>query len=254
VIGPWVAERQTLCAIQRDRVVGAAHLLRYGTEEPVGESYHGAVDLAWFIFYPGETDAAQALLDACHHQMDEWSATRRFAWDSGLSVPVCGGIADVWPHLREVLVSAGYRPSTDHREAAFGGTLHQTPAPGISPVEGMTIRRIVRGDSGVGYSAFIDGQEVGYCQFTADLTEGGTRPALRGWAELTELQVSEAWRRRGIATWLMSHMVDWLRLAGCDRIVFSVTAEDEAAAAGPFYRSLVWDAITRFEHGWERPD
>jgi GNAT superfamily N-acetyltransferase len=254
VIGPWVAERQTLCAIQRDRVVGAAHLLRYGSKETVGESYRGAVDVAWFVFYLGEDDTAQTLLDTCHHQMDTWSATRRFAWDSGLSVPVCGGIPDVWPHIRDVLYRDGYRPSTEHREAVFGGTLHQIPLPSAPPADGMTIRRTVRNDRGVGYSAFIDDQEVGYCQFTADLTDGGRRPALRGWAELSELHVNEEWRRRGVATWLICHMVQWLRLAGCDRIIFSVTADDEAAAAGPFYRSIGWDAITRFENGWQRLD
>ncbi len=39
--------------------------------------------------------------------------------------------------------------------------------------------------------------------------------------------------------------VAWLRLAGCDRIVFNVAAPDEAAGAGRFYRRFGWDVFVR---------
>lgn len=45
-------------------------------------------------------------------------------------------------------------------------------------------------------------------------------PAYRGVGEiswLTDLQVRESWRNRGIGRWLVRHAVQWLRLAGCER-------------------------------------
>jgi len=36
IVDPWVVERQTLVAIERDAVVAGAHLLRYGDSTSVG--------------------------------------------------------------------------------------------------------------------------------------------------------------------------------------------------------------------------
>jgi hypothetical protein len=44
--------------------------------------------------------------------------------------------------------------------------------------------------------------------------------------------------------------VEWLRLAGCDRIAFSVDAGDEGRGAGRFYERFGWKAISRMEVGW----
>jgi GNAT superfamily N-acetyltransferase len=88
---------------------------------------------------------------------------------------------------------------------------------------------------------------------SAVLTEGGAVPALRGWAELSAMFVQEMWRGRGIGTWLVQHAVAWLRVAGCDRIVLSCAAEDEAAGAGRFYRRFGWEVFTRLQDGWHYP-
>ena len=75
-------------------------------------------------------------------------------------------------------------------------------------------------------------------------------PSLRGWAELGEIYIEEGWRGRGIGTWLLQHAIEWLRMAGCDRIVLCCAADDEAAGAGRFYRRFGWDVFTRVEDGW----
>ena len=41
IVDPWVSERLTLVAEQRDRVAAAAHLQRYGTDKRVGPGYRG---------------------------------------------------------------------------------------------------------------------------------------------------------------------------------------------------------------------
>ena len=45
IVDPWVAERATLVAEQRRRVVAAAHLLRYGEGEDVGRAYRGTAEI-----------------------------------------------------------------------------------------------------------------------------------------------------------------------------------------------------------------
>ena len=67
------------------------------------------------------------------------------------------------------------------------------------------------------------------------------------------MHVRETDRRRGIGTWLVRHAVAWLRLAGCERVLVSVTHDDEHAGAGDFYRQFGWDVLTREVNGWRRP-
>jgi len=99
VIDPWVIERKTLCVLDRQRVVAAAHLLRYGTGENVGEHFQNSGDIAWLLVWPQSKAAADALLQACHDQMCAWDVREIKVWDSTLPCPMCAGIPHVWPHL-----------------------------------------------------------------------------------------------------------------------------------------------------------
>src|SRR5262245_51907976 len=69
VIDPWVVARTTLCAIERQRVVAAAHLLRYGSGPEVHPSHHSVGDVAWFLAWPSASAAAAAVLAAAHDQL-----------------------------------------------------------------------------------------------------------------------------------------------------------------------------------------
>ena len=92
--------------------------------------------------------------------------------------------------------------------------------------------------------------DLGLPWTSVTLTEGGALPALRGWAELTELEIQEQWRNRGLGTWLIQHAVAWMRLAGCDRIVFCVAPDDETRGAGRFYQRCGWEALVREQKAW----
>ncbi len=52
IVDPWVSERTTLVAEQRDRVAAAAHLLRYYADERAGRAYRGAGEIRWLLFWP----------------------------------------------------------------------------------------------------------------------------------------------------------------------------------------------------------
>ncbi|HSR25425.1 MAG TPA: N-acetyltransferase, partial [Candidatus Eisenbacteria bacterium] len=60
----WVSERHTLCAVEEDRLLGAAHVIRYTAAAAVGPGYRGAAELAWLLFWPAAEAAAHVLIEA----------------------------------------------------------------------------------------------------------------------------------------------------------------------------------------------
>jgi hypothetical protein len=92
-----VAERATLVAEQRGRVVAAAHLLRYGTGEEVGGAYRDSAEINWLLFWPRATHgldsetAAAALMDACLERLRSWgtatATSRSSCWHGSTSCP-----------------------------------------------------------------------------------------------------------------------------------------------------------------------
>ena len=243
---PWVEERATLCAVDGGTLLAAAHLLRYGEGEEVGGGYRGAGEIDWFVALPGRDDAAKGVLAAAREHMAGWRLRTEYGWISGLPTVPMIGVPESWPHVAAALESAGYRPDpSHHREALYGGRLDGVPAPTEEPpVAGLTVRREA-GRYGTRFSAVAGDGEVGFCEVVPDLTRGGLLPALDGWAELHEIWMREGWRGRGIGGHLVRRAAAWLRLAGCDRVVFNVAAPNEAAGAGRFYRRFGWDVFVR---------
>ena len=246
IVDPWVVERKSIVGIVNDRVCAAAHLLRYGDDT----RWKGVGDIAWFLFRPGEREAGAAVLKACRCQMDAWQVRDEKIWGNGLSVPICLGVPDVWPHIIGLMEQFGYSANEEVDESVYGGTLTGISAPGKPPVKGMTIHRDV-GRFGTRFVARLNGRNVGQCECISDLTEGGLLPALTGWAELSEVETSESMRNQGVGSWVVRHAVEWLRLAKCDRIVLSVAREDEEAGAGRFYNRFGWMPLVRQKH-WGR--
>lgn len=248
---PWVVERTTLCVAEEDQVLAAAHLLHYGDGGEVGEALRGAGEISWLVFRPEHPDTASATLNAARKWLSARNPTREEIWGGGMFVPAFCGVPDSWPHVTSALEVAGYSPGLERREALYGGTLDSTPELLDTSVSNLKLH-CSPGAFGIRFSAEFGGEEVGYCEVVPDLTRDNSLPALLGWAELTELRVDESWRDREIGTWILCHAVSWLRVAGCDRIVLSVAADDEAAGAGRFYRRFGWDVLVRETRSWSR--
>jgi GNAT superfamily N-acetyltransferase len=249
VVDPWVVQRTTLCAVQRDRVVAAAHLLRYGDDERTSEAYRAVGEIAWLLAWPGAEQAGVELLAAAREQLVAWKIREQWAAGGGLPVPVLSGVPDAWPHVAAILAGAGFRPTPERAEAIYGGELTGVPAPSAPPMAGLRLRRAVE-DTTVRFAAALGDREVGVCECDLDLTLGGARPALSGWAELANLQVEPDRRGQGIGTWLVGRAVAWLRLGRCERIVLSTAIDEETAGSGRFYRRLGWTLLTRLERAW----
>ena len=250
VIDPWVIERRTLCALERERLVAAAHLLRYGTGPEVSRDYEGAGDIAWFLAWPRAPEAGAALLEAACAELEAWRVGEPWAGDSGLPAPTVGGVTDAWPHVAAALRQAGFAPSAEAGWAIYGGGIDGLPTP-HTPSPRLALRRRASAH-GIRFAAVLDEEEIGFCDWDLDVSLGGALPALHGWAELAELHVDERWRNRGVGTWLVSRSVEWLRLAERERAVLAVGKQDEASGADRFYERLGWGVFARVESGWVR--
>jgi len=246
---PWVEARATLCAVEGGRVLAAAHLLRYGGGSEVGEHYRGAGEMDWFLYLPARPKAAAGVLDTARQRMAEWEVEKEYGWSNGFPTVPMQGVPDRWPHVAEALLAAGFRPP-EYRtpESLYAGRLEGVPS--LKPTSaGLTLRRTAGVWAGMRFAAVRQEEEVGFCEVEADLTHDGLLPALRGWAKLQELWVREGERGGGIGSWLVGHAASWLQMAGCERVILCVAADDEAAGAGRFYRRLGWRAIAREDRG-----
>jgi GNAT superfamily N-acetyltransferase len=254
IVDPWVSERATLVAEQRGRVVAAAHLLRYGTGDGVGESYRDAAEIGWLLYWPEATYwpdsavAADRLTAGCLAQLGRWGGSRWYA-DGALPAPGVYGVPAQWPHVRATYERAGF-VHTGHTEVVLLARVDELPRPSEAPITGLTVRRAV-GVNGTRLSACLGNEVAGYVEVETNLTEGGRLARLAGWADIGNLRVAEPYRRRGVATWLVGQAADWLRLAGVERLLDYAWAEEEDCLA--LLGRLGFRELTRTTRGWVRP-
>jgi GNAT superfamily N-acetyltransferase len=261
IVDPWVAERVTLVAEQRRRVVAAAHLLRYGAGEEVGKAYRDSAEINWLLFWPeasywpDSADAAAALMDACLDRLRSWGAGRWEA-DGALPAPGVYGLPEQWPHIQALYERAGFvhqeRTGSEldgHTEIVLLARVDELPRPAEPPIEGLRLGRAL-GVNGTRLYGSLDDQLVGYIEVDANLAEGGRLAHLGGWADVGNLHVDDAYRRRGVATWLFGQAADWLRLARVERLLDYAWPEEEAMLA--LLGRVGFRELTRTARGWTR--
>ncbi len=261
IVDPWVAERATLVAEQRGRVVAAAHLLRYGAGEDVGTGYRGSAEINWLLFWPeasywpDSADAAGAVMDACLDRLRSWGAERWEA-DGALPAPGVYGVPEQWPHVQALYERAGFthREGTGsehdgHTEIVLLAAVDELPRPAAPPVPGLQLGRAL-GVNGTRLYGSVGDKLVGYIEVDTNLAQGGRLAHLAGWADVGNLHVDEAWRRRGVATWLVGQAADWLRLARVERLLDYAWPEEEAMLA--LLGRLGFRELTRTARGWTR--
>ena len=252
IVDPWVAERVTLVAEQRGRVVAAAHLLRYGAGDEVGPAYRGSSEINWLLFWPranhwrDSEEAAGALMDACLERLRSWGSAEHWHVDGVLPAPGVYGVPTQWPHVRELYERAGF-VHDGHVEIILLARVDELPVPSAPPLEGLALERSV-GESGTRLTARLGKEFVGFIEVETNLAEGGRLAHLGGWADVGNLHVAEAYRRRGIATWLVGQAADWLRLARVDRLLAYAWPEERDQLG--LLRRVGFRELTRTARGW----
>ena len=265
ITDPWVCERLTLVAQQRQRVAAAAHLLRYAADESVGPSYRNAGEISWLLFWPEAprigspcwtdgTEAAEKLIAACVRRLDEWGVTSQSA-SGDLPVPGVYGVPEQWPHIRALYERAGFSHD-GHTEVVYLATVEDLRRPADPSIPGLSVRRSV-GLNGTRLSAVLGDQVIGYIE--VEIFDDGERLARHGGcADIGNLCVAEQYRRRGVATWLLGRAADWLRLAHVDRVLDytylegrDVTGQDYDEHRA-FLQASPFTELTQTMRGWTR--
>ena len=264
IVDPWVSERTTLVAEQRDRVAAAAHLLRYYADERAGRAYRGAGEIRWLLFWPeapkgnpywpDATDAAERLIAACIRQLEEWRVAGQGA-EGELPVPGVYGVPEQWPHIRALYERAGFAHA-GHTEVVYLANVGDLPHLTGPPLAGLSVRRSV-GISGTRLSAVLGDEVIGYIEIEV-IEEGERLSRHGGWAEVGNLHVASQHRRRGVATWLLGQAAGWLRLAQAERLLSYAWLEGQDPAGQDYtaYRAFLaasgFAELTRTRRGWTR--
>jgi GNAT superfamily N-acetyltransferase len=253
IVDPWVVERMTLVAVQRQRIAAAAHLLRYGSDTAIAESYRDAGEIRWFVCWPNARDwpdaeaAGDVLLQSSVAQLDRWGTSRRLA-DGSLPAPGVYGIPAQWPHVEAAIRRAGF----DHDgrlEIVFLRPLESLSAERRDPLPGFSIRRSL-GINGTRLAASLGDEDVGYIEVEL-LGDGERLSRAAGWADIGNLFVHEQYRRRGIGRGLIEEAASWLRLAHVDRLLAYATPEERAVLS--VYASSGFAELTTTKRGWVSP-
>lgn len=265
IADPWVIGRVTVVAAQHDRIAAAAHLLRYASDERVGQSYRGAGEIRWLLFWPeapasgnpywtASLPAAEQLMAACLRQFADWGVTSELAGGE-LPVPGVYGIPEQWPHIRALYERAGFAPDR-HTEVVYLARVEDLPDPGRAPIDGLAVRRSV-GINGTRLAAVLGEDVVGYIE--VEIFAGGEPLPRHGrWADIGNLYVAGQHRHRGVATWLLAQAADWLRLAQVERLLGYTYLEgrDETGqdyrACRAFIEASPFAELTRTKRGWTR--
>src|SRR5215831_6617735 len=209
IVDPWVSERATLVAEQGHRITAAAHLLRYYADERAGESYRGSGEIRWLVFWPlapagnpywpDPRLGAEELIAACVLQLDGWGVAWQGA-DGALPADGVYGVPEQWPHIRALYRRAGFTPTGD-TQIVYLARIEDLPRPAGPPLTGLSLRRSV-GVNGCRLSAVLGEEVIGYIEVET-LDEGERLSKHDGWADVGNLHVTEEYRRRGVATWLL---------------------------------------------------
>jgi GNAT superfamily N-acetyltransferase len=261
---PWVSERVTLVAEQRDRISAAAHLLRHYSDERAGTAARDVGQIHWLLFWPeapvgnpcwpDATQAADALMAACIRQLEQWGVTRQQA---GGELPVRGvyGIPEQWPHISAIYERAGFA-HRGHTEIVYLARIEDLPRPAGPPFGGLSVRRSV-GLNGTRLAAILGQDVIAYIEVET-FEEGERLPRHGGWADIGNLRVTAEYRRRGVASWLLSQAADWLRLAQVGQILDYARLEgtDYLGQDDTDYRAFLaavgFRELTRTKRGWSR--
>ena len=258
IVDPWVSERATLVAEQGHRITAAAHLLRYFADERAGESYRGSGEIRWLVFWPVAPAGnpywpdprlgADELIAACVRQLDGWGV----AWlgaDGALPADGVFGVPEQWPHIRALYQRAGFTHTGDTLIVYLARIEDLRRA--AEPVAGLALRRSV-GISGTRLSAVLGTDVIGYIEVET-LTAGERLPRHGGWADIGNLRVTEEYRRRGVATWLLGQAAEWLDLGQVARLLAYASFEDSGDAGHrAFLAAAGFRELTRTQRGWTR--
>lgn len=250
ITDPWVSERATLVAEQRDHVVAAAHLLRYRADDRVGPAYRDVGEIAWFVgrppasFWPDSDEAADLLMSACLARLARWNVRARYA-SGDIPAPGVYGLPRNWPHIRALYARAGFRHTGD-TEVILIARVADLPPHEARP--GLTAERTL-GECGTRFTAYADGRALGFIEVDTALSRPERHTRGTGLADVGNLHIDPSAYGEGLEQWLLGQAADWLRLCGVERLLAYEPAGDGTMTG--HLTSAGFHELTRTDRGWE---
>jgi GNAT superfamily N-acetyltransferase len=253
VTDPWVAERVTLVAEQRQSIAAAAHLLRYRAAAEVDASYRDAGVIEWLVcrpqatFLPDTEDACDLLMAACLVQLARWQVSIRYA-DGALPVPGLYGVPEQWPHIRSAYERAGFVHTGDTEVLLMAAVADLPRAGQAPPLAGVSAERTL-GECGTRFSARLGTRVIGFIEVDTLLDRPERHARIGGLADMSGLHVDREYGGTGLTQWLVAHAAQWLRSAGRDRVLTYASPDDtdEIDQQG----RLGFQELARTRRGWE---
>ena len=244
IVDPWVIGRQTLVAVERDAVVGGAHLLRYGDDERVSDSYRNVAEIRWLVCRPDAASAGAELVAESLRVLREWEPSR-IAADGSLPAFGVYGVPAGWPHIRALYVDAGF---VQQGKTEIVSWLELGSVQASQPPPELRLERSV-GMQGTRFTALAESGPVGMIEVETNAGGGGVLFAQPSrWADIGNVCVAEAHRRRGIASWLLAEAAAWLRLGGATHLLAYAWPEQSDELG--FYAACGFEELVRTERGW----
>lgn len=247
IVDPWVAERRCLVGITDEALVAAALLLRYADHESVGASYRGAAEIRWLLFEPANREAGRDLLDVSLEVVRGWRRAHVYA-DGSLPAPGCYGIPDSWPHVRALLMDAGFKGPARTELVLVAPCDRLTGA----HIDGAQVTRSV-GELGARLELLRDGTSLGFIE-VGEISQALTRStSTLSWTDVGNLSVAEPEMLGEVMPALLSAAADWLLLGGVDRLIDYYSDDVDPPEYLAVLERRGFSRLSINERGWELP-
>lgn len=247
VVDPWIAERCCLVIERADGIAAATLLHRFRDGKDVSESYRSTGEIRWLVCRTDAIADVERLLEAALEQMRDWGVCSVGA-DCTLPAPGCFGIPDALPHLRSLLVGAGFGEPM-RTELVLVATCEALT--GLAADDLETSRTL--GQLGTRLTVWRAGVEQGFielCDQSAELARSSTA---RRWADIGNLSVSDAADSAAVVPALLSAAARWMRLGGIDRLIAYWAADVDPSERLTQFELAGFQVLVRNERGFSQP-
>ncbi|HUF99916.1 MAG TPA: hypothetical protein VMM60_17455 [Ilumatobacter sp.] len=248
IVDPWVAQRQCVVAVHRERIVAAALLHRFRNDADVSDSYRGVGDIRWLLCARDYTEAGRQLLTHCIDTFAHWDVRRRYA-DGALPAMGCYGIPDSWPHIRGLLVEAGF-DGPARVEDVFAARCEDLLGHAL---DGAVVRRSV-GSIGVRIELRNRGTEMGYIEIDQTPLDTSRNAPATSWAAIGNLHIADKTNHAETMPALLALAAEWLLLGGVNRLIAYYADDVDPPEYLTTLHVVGFTRLARTERGWELPE
>jgi len=246
IVDPWVAERLCLIAEQDSGIVAATLLHRFRGDADVSAGYRGAGAIRWLLCKLETQHAGALLLEQALTQMRLWRVAMVSA-ENDLPAIGCYGVPDTLPHIRRLLLNAGFGQPT-RAELVLAArcdalTGHQRDGSSVTRTLGLL---------GARFTLSAQDEELGFIEVCEAPAEMARSSVAARWADIDNLNLHQGVDPAHVMPALLSAAADWLLLGGVTRLV-DYWAED---VDSPSYLEQLQRAgfrvLVRNERGFKR--